>query len=59
VAGDPERLAMKKVEEDGGILYHPNFITYLVRINISLRICSIFWVNTPNYLNETISLMEI
>ncbi|KAF6032342.1 hypothetical protein EB796_009363 [Bugula neritina] len=29
VAGDPERLAMKKVEEDGGILYHPNFITYL------------------------------
>ncbi|XP_067935442.1 uncharacterized oxidoreductase YjmC-like isoform X2 [Watersipora subatra] len=29
VAGDPERKAMEKVEENGGILYHPNFITYL------------------------------
>jgi len=29
VAGDPERIAMKKVEDDGGIIYHPNFIKFL------------------------------
>ena len=33
MAGDPERKAMKKVEEEGGIQYHPNFIKYLVCLN--------------------------
>lgn len=31
VAGDPERKSMKKVDSDGGITYHPNFIKHLVR----------------------------
>lgn len=30
VAGDPERKAMKKVVDEDGITYHPNFIEYLV-----------------------------
>lgn len=33
VAGDPERKSMEKVEEDGGITYHPNFIKYLVSVS--------------------------
>ena len=32
MAGDPERIAMRKVEENGGILYHPNFIKFLVSV---------------------------
>lgn len=34
VAGDPEKKSMKKVEEDGGITYHPNFIKHLVCITL-------------------------
>ena len=37
VAGDPERIHMRKVEQDGGISYHINLMDAMVRDWCNLR----------------------
>lgn len=34
VAGDPEREHMRKVEQDGGIHYHVNLLSAMVRLSV-------------------------
>ena len=34
VAGDPEREHMRKVEKDGGIHYHVNLLSAMVRLSV-------------------------
>ena len=34
VAGDPEREHMRKVDQDGGIHYHINLLSAMVRLSV-------------------------
>ena len=34
VAGDPEREHMRKVEQDGGVHYHVNVLSAMVRLQV-------------------------
>lgn len=41
VAGDPERLNMKKCDENHGISYHGNQVKYAVSIELNLKFLKI------------------
>lgn len=55
VAGDPERKHMRKVEQDGGVHYHVNVLSAMVRLQVfnSLwwRLCTTIYMGNIIILN--------